>query len=84
LVLPTATSSLTTGLDPSHTFSTLVTLDGRNLLIDSNGITWGFVSVNTAVCVVEWADSTTTVLGGANPRNVNINPPLAAVGVTCQ
>jgi hypothetical protein len=83
-VLPNASLSLTTGDNPSYTVGVQVPLDGRTLPIDSNGMTWGFVSVDTGVCVIGLADGTSVVLGGVNERNSNIVPAKAAVGATCQ
>jgi hypothetical protein len=83
-ILTTAFLSLTTGYDPSYTVSTPVSLNRVTLPIDSEGTKWTFVSVDTGVCVVDLADDSSIMLGGANALDSDIKPPQEVIGATCQ
>jgi hypothetical protein len=83
-ILTTAFLSLTTGYNPSYTVSIPVSLDGVTLPINSEGTTWTFVSVDTGVCVVDLANSSSIVLGGANALDSDIKPPQEVIRATCQ
>jgi hypothetical protein len=83
-ILTTASLSLTTGHNPSFTVNVPVHLDGNLLPIDSQGTRWGFVSVDMGICVVDFVDRPSIVLGGLNEQNSEILPASAIVGVLCE